>query len=57
METLAAANQQTMDAMLEQMNAIIAGQGKTLDKENVRPPNTNATTENVGQGKRPSAQH
>ncbi len=27
-ETLAAANQQTMDVMLEQMNAIIAGQGK-----------------------------
>jgi hypothetical protein len=26
------------------MNAIIAGQGKVLDKENVRPPNTNATT-------------
>ncbi len=44
METLAAANQQTMDAMLEQMNAIIAGQGKALDKKNVRPPNTNATT-------------
>ncbi len=44
MEMLAAANQQTMDAMLEQMNAIIAGQGKALDKENVRPPNTNATT-------------
>jgi hypothetical protein len=33
-----------MDAMLEQMNAIIAGQGKALDKEFVRPPNTNATT-------------
>ena len=44
METLAAANQQTMDMMLEQMNAIIAGQEKALDKENVRPPNTNATT-------------
>ncbi len=44
METLAAANQQTMDAKLEQMNAIIAGQGKALDKENIRPPNTNATT-------------
>jgi hypothetical protein len=44
METQAAANQQMMDAMLEQMNAIIAGQGKALDKENVRPPNTNATT-------------
>jgi hypothetical protein len=44
MEMLAAANQQTMDAMLEQMNAIIAGQGKALDKENIRPPNTNATT-------------
>ncbi len=44
MEMLAAGNQQTMDAMLEQMNAIIAGQGKVLDKENVHPPNTNATT-------------
>ncbi len=44
METLAAANQQTMDTMLEQMNAIIAGQEKVLDKENIRPPNTNATT-------------
>ncbi len=44
METLAAANQQTMDTMLEQMNAIIAGQGNALDKENIRPPNTNATT-------------
>ncbi len=43
MEPLAAANQQTMGAMLEQMNAIIAGQGNTLDKENVQPPNTNAT--------------
>ncbi len=44
METLAAADQQMMDVMLEQMNAIIAGQGKALDKENVHPPNTNATT-------------
>jgi hypothetical protein len=44
METLAAANQQMMEAMLEQMNAIIAGQGKALDKENFRPPNINATT-------------
>jgi hypothetical protein len=44
METLVVANQQTMDAMLEQMNAIIAGQGKALDKENICPPNTNATT-------------
>ncbi len=26
------------------MNAIIAGQGKALDKENVRTPNINATT-------------
>ncbi len=34
METLAAANQQTMDVMLEQMNIIIAGQGKALEKGN-----------------------
>jgi hypothetical protein len=52
METLAAANQQTMDAMLEQMNAIIAGQGKALDKENVRPPNTNATTGTDGKSRK-----
>ncbi len=49
MEILAAANQQTKDAMLERMSAIIAGLGKALDKENVRPPNTNATTGSGGE--------
>jgi hypothetical protein len=48
METLAAANQQTMDVMLEQMNAIIAGQGKALDKETGRPPNINNATTGTG---------
>ncbi len=52
METLAVANQQTMDAMLEQMNAIIAGQGKALDKENICPPNTNATTGTGGKSRK-----
>jgi hypothetical protein len=56
MEMLAAANQQMMDAMLEQMNAIIAGQGKALDKENVRPPNTKKTTGTGGKaGKKQNA--
>jgi hypothetical protein len=49
METLAAANQQTMDVMLEQMNAIIAGQGKVLDKETGRPPNINNATTGTGE--------
>ncbi len=58
METLAAANQQTMDAMLEQMNAIIAGRGKALDKENLCPPNTNATTGTGGKSrKKTKCQH
>jgi hypothetical protein len=52
METLAAAIQQMMDVMLEQMNTIIAGQGKALDKKNVRPPNTNATTGTVGKSRK-----
>ncbi len=44
LEMLAVANQKTMDAMLERMNAIITGQGKAEDKENVQPSNTNAAT-------------
>ncbi len=49
METLAAANQQTMDVMLEQMNTIIAGQGKALDKETSRSPNINNSTTGTGE--------
>jgi hypothetical protein len=48
METLAAANQQTINVMLEQMSAIIAGQGKALDKETGRPPNINNATTSTG---------
>ncbi len=48
METLAAAIQQTMDVMLEQMNAIIAGQGKKSDNETDRPPNINNATTGTG---------
>jgi hypothetical protein len=47
LETLAAANQKTMDAMLR-MNPIIAGQGKAVDKENVRPSNTNTAIDTGG---------
>jgi hypothetical protein len=47
-----------MDTMLERMNAIITGQGKALDKENVRSPNTNATTGTGGKSrKKTKCQH
>jgi hypothetical protein len=44
LETLAAAHQKTMVAMLEWMDTLIAGQGKAEDKENVQLSNTNAAT-------------
>jgi hypothetical protein len=44
MEAMAAVNQKSMDAILEQMNAMLAGQGKAADKENVLPANTNSGT-------------
>ncbi len=42
LDAMAAANQKAMDAMFQQMNAIIAGQGKAADKENAPPANDNA---------------
>jgi hypothetical protein len=38
---MAAANKQAMDAMLECMNALIAGQGKAADKVTATIPNSN----------------
>jgi hypothetical protein len=37
LEAMAAANKQAMDAMLERMNALIAGQGKAVDKVTALP--------------------
>jgi hypothetical protein len=35
------ANKQAMDTMLERMNALIAGQGKAVDKPTAMVPNSN----------------
>ncbi len=42
LEAMAAANKQAMDAMLERMNTLIAGQGKAADKPTARVPNSNS---------------
>ncbi len=42
MEAMVASSQKAMDAMMEQMNALIAGQGKTADKENTPSVKDNA---------------
>ena len=44
MEEMAAANQKSMDAILEQMNGMLAGQGKMGDEENAQPVNANLGT-------------
>ncbi len=41
LEAMAAANKQAMDAMLERMNGLIAGQGKVADKPTATVPNSN----------------
>ncbi len=41
MKAMAAANQKLMDAILERMNAMLAGQGKVADRENDQPANAN----------------
>jgi hypothetical protein len=38
---MAASNKQAMDAMLEHMNELIAGQGKAADKSTATIPNSN----------------
>jgi hypothetical protein len=40
LEAMVVANKQAMDAMLERMNALIAGQGKAADKPTATVPNT-----------------
>jgi hypothetical protein len=42
MEAMAASSQNSMDAMMEWMNALVAGQGKAADKENTPPIKDNA---------------
>ena len=44
LKSMAAANKQAMDAMLECMNALIAGQGKAADKPTATVPNSNTGT-------------
>jgi hypothetical protein len=41
LKTITAANKQAMDAMLECMNMLIAGQGKAADKLPAMVPNSN----------------
>jgi hypothetical protein len=41
LKAMAASNKQAMDAMLERMNALIAGQGKVADKVTATIPNSN----------------
>jgi hypothetical protein len=41
LEAMVAANKQAMDAMLEHMNALNAGQGKAADKPTATVPNSN----------------
>ncbi len=44
LEAMMAANKQAMDAMLECMNALIAGQDKAADKPTATVPNSNTGT-------------
>jgi hypothetical protein len=41
MEAMATTSQKAMDAMMEQMNALVAGQEKAADKENTPPVKDN----------------
>ncbi len=41
LEAMMAANKQAMDAMLERMNALIAGHSKVVDKPTATIPNSN----------------
>ncbi len=48
MEAMAASSQKAMDAMMERMNALVAGHGKTAGKENTPPANGNACSGTSG---------
>jgi hypothetical protein len=43
LKAMAAANEQAMDAMLERMNVLIAGQGKGANKATATIPNSNTS--------------
>jgi hypothetical protein len=47
-DAMAMANQKALDLMLEQMNALVAGQGKAVDKENVKQAKSNSGTSTGG---------
>jgi hypothetical protein len=51
LKAMAMANQKAMEAMFEQINAIVSGQCKVVDKENT-PPATNNTGKSTGGTKR-----
>jgi hypothetical protein len=51
MDTMAVANQRTMEAMFKRMNAIVGGHGKAVDKENT-PPMSGNTGSSTGGTKR-----
>jgi hypothetical protein len=57
LKAMAAANKQAMDAMLECMNALITGQGKTADKVTATIPNsdTGQTSNTTNHEKKESA--
>ncbi len=48
LEAMATANQKTMEAMFEQINAIVGGQCKAVDKENTPPATGNTGNSTVG---------
>ncbi len=48
MEAMATASQKAMDAMMERMNALVAGHGKPLDKENTMHATGNASSSTGG---------
>ncbi len=51
------ANQKALDSMLEQLNALVAGQGKVVDKENVQPANSNSGTCTGGTARKKKKRH
>jgi hypothetical protein len=51
LEAMATANQKAIEAMFEQINAIVGGQCKAVDKENT-PPATGNTGKSTGGTKR-----
>jgi hypothetical protein len=48
LKAMATANQKAMEAMFEQINAIVGGQCKAVDKENTPPTTGNKGNSTVG---------